>query len=120
MTILNSYIVGQPEIVKAIVAGIFGVFLCIIIIILAIEEGKGSILCLCLLPLFLFGSICFLLMQDNTRPRIEVLLDDQKPFVQINDTYKFIEQRDSIYVFDVREGTAEYEELMGELQNENR
>ena len=118
MTILNSYIVGQPEIAKAIVAGVLGVFLCIFIIMLAVEEGKGSTLCLCLLPLFVFGSICFLLMQDNTRPRIEVLLDDQKSFIEINDTYRFIEQRNSIYVFDVRENTAEYDKLMEQLKEQ--
>ena len=118
MTILNSYIVGQPEIAKAIVIGVIGLVLCILIIMSAIEEGKGSTLCLCLLPLFLCGLLCFLLIQDNTRPRIEVLLDDQTPFIEINDTYRFIEQRNSIYVFDVRENTAEYDKLMEQLKEQ--
>lgn len=118
MTILNSYIVGQPEIARAIIIGVLGLVLCILIIKLAIEEGKGSTLCLCLLPLFICGLICFLLMQDTTRPRIEVLLDDQTPFIEINDTYRFIKQRDSIYVFDVRENTAEYDKLMEQLREQ--
>lgn len=120
MTILNSYIVGQPEIAQAIAVGIVGLICCGFLIGLAIDLREGAYAFFIIPILFVVGIVGIHLIQDNSRPRIETLIDDFTPFVQINDTYKFIEQRDSIYIFDVREGTAEYEELMGELQNENR
>ena len=118
MTILNSYIVGQPQTVIAILVGALGLIICTICIVGSIKENDTFIAAISIPIVMICGFFIVLLLQDNTRPRIEALLDDTTSFVQLNDTYEYVEQRGSIYVFDVRKGTEEYDRLMEQLKEQ--
>ena len=41
-------------------------------------------------------------------------MNDNISFVEVNNTYELVEQKGSIYVFDVRKGTSEYDMLIAE------
>lgn len=121
MTIINQYIQGGPCINGAIaIAVIMLSAICFFIYIgTKHDELKYALISSVVTAIFCFGAIWFL-MYDNSRPRIEALLDDKISYVEIENKYEFIKKHGSLYIFDVKKDTEEYNKLMAELKEQKK
>lgn len=119
MTIINQYIQGGPCLNGAIaIAVIMLSAICFFIYFgTKHDELKYAFISSVVTAIFCFGAIWFL-MYDDSRPRIEALLDDTISYVEIENKYEFIKKHGSLYIFDVKKDTEEYNKLMTELKEQ--
>lgn len=77
--------------------------------------GEIIIISICLIAELFTVILCF---KDSRHPRVEALIDDKVPFEEINKTYEYLYNEGDLRVFNVREGTEEYNKLMKQLKEQ--
>ena len=124
MTIINTYLAGNGQ---NLVSFWISTIALSIVIIVAISLAIDSLSCH---DLDHFLSYIFIIiitiaeliivysetLKDKRYPQIDVMLNDSVSYTELTDKYELVEQNGLIYTFKVKEGTAEYDKLMGELK----